>query len=165
LKYFTRQWRHGDCSDHESEATVAAYRAHIDRLLPRLPQSLKTLVQDVSLHDGLIVRGDLDRRRDTFSLELRCGDLHVGYFDLELRYRGVNLGRLDVALLAKQARDPGIEILYDELDVVSEDRYLHSILFSTDDEIQIEFSTFDMTQTVRSDRSIPHVVDRFLEQK
>lgn len=95
MKYFTPEW-HGfgdadlDLSAEEEQAVVAAYRQHVAGLLPSMPPELRDLVQGrISLHDGVVLDARLDGAAKELRLLLRCGDLQVGYYDLELRYGAV----------------------------------------------------------------------------
>jgi hypothetical protein len=111
MKYFTRQWANGELPDEAYDATVRAYADHIAQLLPRLPRPLAILARDVSLHDALVRCVVVDRTSDKICLELLCGDLQAGYYDLDVTYLGVHWETLKEETLARRVRDPGTELL------------------------------------------------------
>ncbi len=153
MKYFAREWATGELSDEESERIVSDYWVHIDTLLPSLPPAVAALARDINLHDGLIHRVLVQPEQRRLELELRCGDLQVGYFDLDLIYSEVRMDLLDIPLLQALARDRQTEVLYDEVDL-DESNYVHRILFWPEGEIAIVFRSLQVIRTPRADRSI-----------
>jgi hypothetical protein len=163
MKYFTREWASGDLSDEQCEEVQASYRRHIESLLPRLPASVVELEKQVSLHDGLVRRVVVDLPARQLTMELRCGDLQVGYRDVDLIYSGVEFATLDLTELASVARDRQTELLYDEFDVDEDRNYIHRILFAPAGEISVKFGSLCLNQTNRPDRSVPYVGDPYQE--
>jgi hypothetical protein len=94
---------------------------------------------------------------------LLCGDLQVGYFDLDLLYRGVSVTDEALAVLAAAARDRRTEILYDEVDLQLRKRYVHRMLLWPSGEADIVFSDLELACRARQDRSLPFVGDPFVE--
>jgi hypothetical protein len=162
MKFFTREWANGELPDDEWAETAAAYRRHLDLLLPSLPESVARLAREINLHDGLIRRVSVDRRADELVLNLRCGDLQTGYFDLDLVYLGVDLSSVDLVTLANCARDPETELVYDEVDLDAQENYLHRILFGPAGEVSIPFSRLQVECTAQPDRSFPPVDDPYV---
>ena len=148
--------------DDEWAESVAAYRRHLDTLLPSLPESVARLAKDANLHDGLIRRVSVDRRGGKLVLNLRCGDLQTGYFDLDLIYLGVDLSSVDLATLAHCARDPRTELLYDEVDLDNQGNLVHRVLFGPAGEVSIPFSRLQVECTAQPDRSFPPVDDPYV---
>jgi hypothetical protein len=163
MKYFTRQWANGELPDEAYDAAVRAYADHIAQLLPRLPKPLAILARDVSLHDALVRCVVVDRTSDKICLGLLCGDLQAGYFDLDVTYLGVHWEALELETLARRARDPGTELLWDELSETSSGHFRHDILFSPNDEVSLEFSGLELRQVGRRDRIPAMVPDRFVQ--
>jgi hypothetical protein len=151
MKYFTLAWHNGELSDAESDSIRQAYRRHIEKLAPQLPSAIAELATQVELHDALIRKVVFDLRRRTLRLELLCGDKQVGYFDLEMHYADVSLGRNALSALQAAAQDAETEVLYDEVDRV-EDGYVHRLLCWPHREIDIQFRQLALHRTPRLDR-------------
>jgi len=162
MKYFTRDFICSSLSDEESEQIRTSYHQHIELLLPNLPESIAELTEKINLHDGLICRVIVDQKTGKLTMELRCGDLQVGYFDLELAYSGVKFSALDLVALAALVRDRRTEILSDELDIDKDNTYIHRILFYPIGEISIHFESINLNQESKPDRNIPFVGDPYV---
>ncbi len=106
MRFFTRQWHNGELSEEESQAVPLRYAAHLETLRPKLPMTLLTLAFGTYLHDGLLRGVGLDRAQRTLAIGLRCGDLHLGYFDVDLVYKEVSLPASSLSELEAAARDP-----------------------------------------------------------
>lgn len=138
MKYFTEAWHSGELDDETFDAVVEDYQQHLASLLPYLPPDVQMLATDVSLHDGLLLKVVADTEQATLLLTLRCGDLQVGYFDLELHYFQAIFTQEEVERLAQSVANPSSELesnmrhrseaLYDELDIEGE-LFVHRILF------------------------------------
>lgn len=148
-------------SDEYWKEVQSSYRQHIESLVPILPKSIAELVKRVSLHDGLICRVAPDQKVGQLILELRCGDLQIGYSDVDIIYSGVDFAALDLVVLAAIARDRQTEVLCDEFDVDADKNFIHRILFHPAGEVSITFTSLDWSQTSRSDRSVTHTDDPF----
>jgi len=159
MKYFTRSWANGEPSDEECEQVRCAYWAHVDGLIGRLPGAVAELATVVNLHDALIRRVTVDVAAQGLRVELRCGDLQRGYFDADLRYWGVPLEETDLVTLEDRARDPGTEVLYDEVDVSEDGQLSHRFLFWPDGELEIRFTAFAMDRLRKNDRIRPRTED------
>ena len=166
MKFFTRGWIYGGWE----KAVVVAYREHVARLSPHLPPDVQALTQ-TNLHDGLIRRLVLDRKAATLLMELRCGDLCVGYFDLDLLYQQATLTPADVEALSVLAlnRARGSEFLYDEVDMEENGFFCHRILAiessreSPLHEVAIIFKGLTLTRTPRENRKFGWRKRRFIE--
>jgi hypothetical protein len=162
MKYFTREWASGMLSERKWESVYPRYRRHIANILPLLPDNIARLETEIIIHDGLIRGVAVNRKPGTLSLELRCGDLQVGYYDLNLHYSGVAFSKLDLSTLATVARDPDTECLYDELDIENK-QYVHRILFYPAGEIEIIFMNLNSEKVSRPDRSYKRMPDPYIE--
>jgi hypothetical protein len=84
LKFFTRNW-------YESSQNVIAskkYAQHLNTIRAQLPPDLVQLSERLPLHDGLFCKALWNPVESMLSLQLRCGDQQVGYFDVTLMYSG-----------------------------------------------------------------------------
>ena len=168
MQFFTREWLSGGLDDAKFEATIPAYEAHLDRILPVLPGTVQALARGVNLHDGLIRSVELRTNRRTLKLALRCGDLQVGYFDVDLVYGGVDWGASNLKELASIARNVHTEVQYDEVDADAtngESRLVHRIIFAPKGEIEIVFATLGLKLVPRRGREVvrtPNVYTRDL---
>jgi hypothetical protein len=137
MRFFTREWPSGLLSEELWRSVSVQYDRHFRNFLPKLPETIAQLGTTISIHDGLIQSAAVDQRTKELHLLLRCGDLQVGYYDLNLHYSGVQFGSLDLATLAAVARDSQVECLHDELDMDENSVYVHRILFTPTGEITI----------------------------
>ncbi len=88
-------------------------------------------------------------------LRLRCGDLRVGYFDLDVHYRGIVPTMADVELLKEAAWDRRTEVLYDELDREPDGVFVHRLLCEGTDggrELTFRFQELALSRTPRQQR-------------
>lgn len=140
MKYFTAAWHRGDLDDEASNRAFEHYQRHLTSLLPNLPPEVRRLATRINIHDGLLWEVAVNLEQGTLRLTLRCGDLQVGYFDLELEYEQVvfvpemteALRELSVVRLDQPSRPYPNEALYDEVD--QEGNFLvHRILFWHED--------------------------------
>lgn len=162
MKYFTSAWHGGDMEDATAESVRPAYWDYIRHLAPRLPSNVRRLAMEINLHDGLIRCITLDRSNASLLLQLRWGDLQVGYFELDLLFTQVELTPEHLTVIAAAVREPKTEVLYDEVDRASNGKFTLRLLFWPYREADIHFSELGMTYTPRSDRHIEHVADRFV---
>jgi hypothetical protein len=165
MRFFTREWHSGVQSDDEAEQAVREYRRQLASILPDLSPALREFGRDSNLHDALIRRVEVGLGATKVRIQLRAGDLASGYFDVGLSYSDVRIDLLDRPVLAVIARDPGTELLYDELDVVDKDVFVHRLLFwPYYREVHIVFSGFSADRVPRPSRAVETVPDRYLEQ-
>ena len=124
MNYFTPEWHRGYVEEHPGKK----YREHLLPLLRQWPTPVRMLANSISLHDGFICKFAWDTQKATLFLRLRCGDLQVGYFDLNLHYFGVLLSPLDWGNLLAISTSRMCSALYDEVDEEN-GRFVHRILF------------------------------------
>ena len=163
MKFFTRSWASGDLPDQEVEEVINRYWGRIDEIEPQLPPRLATLARKISLHDGLIHHVNVDLPEANLTLDLVCGDLQIGYFDLRLQYRCVDWSSVDRKILARRALDEETEVLYDEVDRLADGSYEHRLLFWPEDEVAFRFSNFDFQQKPRPARDFERPTQVYLE--
>lgn len=140
MKYFTPAWHRGDLDDEASNRAFEDYQRHLTSLLPNLPPEVRRLATRINIHDGLLWEVAVNLEMDTLRLTLRCGDLQVGYFDLDLEYEQVDfvpelteaMRKLAVAQLNLPKSRSSNSALYDEVD--RNDAFVvHRILFWHED--------------------------------
>ena len=140
MKYFTPARHSGDFDDEASDRAFEDYQRHLASLLPNLPLEVQRLATSINIHDGLLWKVAANLEQESLRLVLRCGDLQVGYFDLELEYQQVDfvpeltaaLQKLSIVRLEQPSAPYPNEALYDEVD--QEDDFLvHRILFWHED--------------------------------
>ena len=154
MQFFTREVLRSS-EDGMWEATIRAYEAHLNRIAPLLPGTVWTLARGVNVHDGLIRSVEIRTKRRTLKLALRCGDVQVGYFDLDLAYEGVDWAASNLRDLASIARNVRTEALYDEVDTDAtngETRAIHRIIFYPKGEIEVVFATLGLKLLPRRGR-------------
>jgi hypothetical protein len=127
MNYFTPEWHSGEIED-EDNIVYKRYKAHLAPLLPKWLPDVQTLAARINLHDGLIRECSWKPDEAELFLRLRCGDLRVGYFDLDLHYSGVLLSPLEWGTLLLLSANKNSSALYDEVDKEN-GRFVHRILF------------------------------------
>ncbi len=135
MRFFTRAF--DVCEDDEAERILRDYRAHYVRIAGRLPAGC-TVLDALSLHDAVVtgIRAERD-----WAISCVAGDLHRGYYALDMRY--VLPGR-------PMPVPPGLvgdEILRDEFDLAG-GHFVHRMRFAQGTEIEIAFADL----IVRCDR-------------
>jgi hypothetical protein len=104
----------------------------------------------------------LDHELNCLSLELRCGDLAEGYFDLDLTYQNPLFLIGSFKHLAHVANDPESQLLYDEIDK-EPDALIHRLLFWPYAEFDLRFTDLELSRRPVAGRTIPVLVERAVE--
>lgn len=138
MKYFTKEWCSSKLEDQEIEENVKKYETYINEIQKNLPFTLKMLTKSINLHDGIIKKVSYSSEGNSLSIEGIFGDLQVGYFILELLYS--NVSKLEKDVLSSVFKGQKLEVLSDEIELISKNLHAHRILFSTNKEIEITFS-------------------------
>ena len=166
MRYFTQAWQTGSLTDEQHDASLAANGARIEEIKPQLPPDLKKLATyEINLHDGLMRRITLDRPAGTLTIGLRCGDLQVGYFDVDLAYADVDLKMLDPDVLKAIATDPETELLSSEIDLAQRGRFVHRMIFWSRPtrEIEVEFRGLRLLTKLRPSREFVKAKQKYRE--
>ena len=127
-----RDRRHKHC-DHEE-------REDNSQQQQRVPGHTTSTVTPVRSPGSLNLT--IQRKRRTLKLALRCGDLQVGYFDLDLAYGAVDCAASNLRDLASVARNIRSEAQYDEIEIDTtngEARVIHRIIFDSKGQIEVVF--------------------------
>ena len=75
-----------------------------------------------------------NKERNVLKLDLFCGDLQSGYFLLQLHYSDISSWSKNLEKIKKFS-----EIFTDELEITNHNHFIHRMLLSNNEEIQIEF--------------------------
>lgn len=133
-------------ADPQYQQATQAYLAHNREVLPALPESLRAFAGEedaygfVSLHDGRIEWWALALPDRSLTLAVFCGDKQIGYRRLTLQYEGrIELVGTNFAQLAAWLDHPETEMLYDEVDVIAQDRFEHRHLLWPAGEFGVRF--------------------------
>lgn len=152
-------------------ATDASYREHLQKL--DLPRSLRAIADPYLVHDGLIARLTQSDDPSELSLTLRCGWLDVGYSSLKVRYDTPEILDEDLKCLVYVASNTitcrrffGYHAYAHELDLLSDGRFQHSLLFPGVGSVAIRCESMLVRQTPTRSRRLPpyarrYVVERF----
>jgi hypothetical protein len=162
MMFFTREIISGEFADDEVDTICKSYQQHIERILVSSPKEVAELAQ-TNLHDGLIRRAVVDHGVHVLSLALRCGDLQVGYFDVDIQYSGVTLTPQQLQVLARRARDRRTEILADEIDTAADGPFVHRLLFWPDDELEIVFTGLTIEKQDQPSREVANDEKPYIE--
>ncbi len=142
MKYFTEDWCFGKLDDQEWETIERNYHSYIESIYDSLPVTLKILVKNLNLHDGIIKKISFLKKENAFELEGVFGDLGFGYFGLTLKYNDVI--PLNEALLKSTFEDKRLEILSNEIEILDENKYSHKIIFDNGKEFEIKFKNLEL---------------------
>ncbi len=145
MKWFTTEWAGGELSEDEDEARRTDYLSHVQAMLPRLPEALRPFTGEpdemghVTLHDGRVEWWPLDEAR-SFTVQVICGYLQIGYRRLIIQYRGqVEIFGASESDVAGWLNDAETEFRYDEVDVASDGRFEHRFLLWPRGEFGVRF--------------------------
>jgi hypothetical protein len=138
---------------NEWDKATAAYRAHLKRIRSHLPAAATYLCANFSLHDAKLLRVAAHREQPAFGILLqlegssrRPGDL------LDMHYKLVigPTGGVQIKDHQRSKKSPNrnVVVLYDEFDLLEEDRqsFTHSLLLSDDQEIEVRFADLAVHQ-------------------
>ncbi|MBI5362462.1 MAG: hypothetical protein HZA53_04730 [Planctomycetes bacterium] len=151
MKYFTRGWVNGELDDDASEAVVVAYRRRLEAIMPSLPESVRRLAREVSLHDALVeqVRWRPHDRTLTLVFVVTCGPGAPG--TARVVYEGALLGERRLDALRSVARDRDAVLLYDEVDLGEDGGLVHRLLFWPREEVTVDCRVVHVELAPRGD--------------
>jgi hypothetical protein len=142
MKYFTKDWCFSKLADQEIEQRSKSYRDYIQGIYKKLPFVLKLLTHNINLHDGKLEIFYFMRDKKQLIIKGIFGDIELNYFMLEIKYS--NVFNLDAGLLKPIFQNQEIEILSDEIEILSENLFSHRMLFSTQKDIDIQFEEIEL---------------------
>lgn len=127
---------------------------------------MRTFADDIDIHDGLFRSVILDPRRRRLTMKLRCGDLQVGHYNLDMTFDGIALApdmRKRLRLLVNRKKT---EVLYDEIDVTDEKgTYEYRFICWPDGEVDLRFQGFAYKKTAIRGREFVASWPRFRVRK
>ncbi|GAA1767305.1 hypothetical protein [Agromyces humatus] len=140
MKWLTREWASGTLDDSEWDSHWRDYQVHCTAVMPRLRDGAERLVQGVNLHDGQIQSFEY-RPDGALVVRALVGDLQVGYEFVELSFVDAEL-RLEPGATIDSLRfhDAESEIVYDEVDVEADGRFVHRVLLWPQGEYEVVFT-------------------------
>ncbi len=145
MKYFTREWCSGGLSDEENDRIWEDYKKYIKDIYWKLPFVLKILTNDISLHDGIIKKTYFYVKEGVLEFSGIFGDLQIGYFGLNIKYFDVY--KMDTAFLKSLFYKEKAEILYDEIEILPDNKYSHKLIFTNGKEMEIIFNDIELKIT------------------
>ncbi len=152
MSFFTRQWTNGELTEEEFEAAIPAYADHLDQIAGQFTDGVRSLAQEVNLHDGQIESWSYDRGAATFSIRILIGDLQRGYEWLDLDYRGADVVPSEGVLRQIGLDQDGSEVLWDEVHVVGS-RFEHRVLMWPEGEWLVRFAEVSVTRSAAAAES------------
>lgn len=140
MKWLTREWASGAFDDSEWDSQWREYQLHCTAVLPRLRDGAERLVHGINLHDGQIQSFEY-RPDGALAVRVLVGDLQVGYEFVELSFVDAEL-RIEHGATIDSLRfqDAETEILYDEVDVEADGRFVHRVLLWPQGEYEVVFT-------------------------
>jgi hypothetical protein len=133
MKWFTDEWYQGDLNDAECAAVEEDYKQHLLEIREALPPGLRQLAEaggPVSLHDGYFIATTARASGPDLQLDIATGprtDQGQALVHVHLVYRDYELVEPSAEQLFWRARDPKLEILSGEVDVLSDGRFEHRL--------------------------------------
>jgi hypothetical protein len=161
MKYFTKEWSLGRFNDKKSEKAANDYIRYIDGIYNRLSPTLKLLAKNISLHDGIFKFVLLDRKNNVLEIEGVFGDLLFSYYNLNLKYN--ILESIKLINLNEMFSGNKMEILNDEIEIISDEKFSHKFLFDTYQELEILFTDVEMKIKNESSKNFKHQKCQFKE--
>jgi hypothetical protein len=133
MNFFTHvEFDREDLNDKAVRAIFERYARHLKRLKGFLSNHVLELAILEGIDDGLVVSVKQDMRKRTLTLTLRCGNLQIGYYDLRLKYRGVEVSDGDMRLIRHLQRVSRYRwecLTYHELDKTKDGLIEHRFQF------------------------------------
>ena len=148
MKFFTPEWATGVLTDEEFESTEDRYSDYLSDL--NLPAEVLSLAK-TDLHDGLVER--VHEASGTLTVTLVSGDLQRGYLETTITYEAPLAWGANVTLLQFAAKGSDLEVIEHEVDR-HDSGFVHRILFSSHEEIEIAFSSASVSQRPRESRQL-----------
>lgn len=143
MKYFTKEWCFSNLDDREIKKRWNAYKKYIDGIYERLPYVLKILARHLNLHDGRVKNVNFYKNKSVLNINGVFGDQQVGYFFLDIKYFDVsNLNDNKIKSIFNSIK---VEVLSDEIEFLTENLFSHRILFSTKQDIDIQFRDVEIS--------------------
>jgi hypothetical protein len=135
-------------TQHEIEAAhadwehaVDRYERRLRRIRPKLPKSLRYLLDNLYLHDADVL--SIAHNGDTFVIVLQSEVLPKDLVVVTYKLAGKPV--LDFAALPREHCTTHIQWMYDEVDVVSPKKlYSHEILFSNGWHVRLRFRAVEV---------------------
>lgn len=142
MKYFTKEWCFGFLSDSETEMILNNYEEYLSAIYNELPFVLKIIAKNISMHDGILEKAIFFEHEKNLILEGIFGDLQSGYFFLSAKYS--NVRNMSKEVLVNLFDKKKLEIIRDEIELLSPNTYSHKIIFSSKIEIDVIFSDIQL---------------------
>jgi hypothetical protein len=143
MRWFTAENRYTD-DEAAWKKRVAEYERHLEDLTPRLSDGAEQL-PGINVHDGQVQLWEYEAG-ERLRLVLLIGDLQRGYENLTLEYMDADaVGSGDADLATRKLTEPGVEILYDEIDRAGDGRFEHRLLFWPNGELTIRFGSLHVS--------------------
>jgi Protein of unknown function (DUF4085) len=143
MRYFTRKLVEGELTDEETSRAFEEYAQYVSSSLPSLPVEVKELVAENNLHDALILVVERIELEATLSISYLAGE-NRRYKVVAIKYFGVSMTERDFSALVEAARDRRTEVLYDELRLLEDGRFEHSLLLSPAGEFSLAFDRVEL---------------------
>jgi hypothetical protein len=158
VRFFKHNW----FDDPKDEARVPVkYQKYLRRISAALPKQLRRFSREVNVHDGLFRQVVLRPRQASLTIKLRCGDLQVGYQDVDIIFGGVVLPPQDRRQLRLVANRKRTEVLDDEVDIAKEGTFEYRFTCWPDGEVSIGFQGFSYRKTPVKGREFVAANPRF----
>ncbi len=153
MKWFSNAWYHGVKTEEEFEWPYKFYLEHCSHTTPLVPENLRRFLGEqvngrhTWIHDATVVEWE-DSSPDAFTITWDCPHEQTedDFERLTVVYSGnVELFDVDSDQIATWLNDPETEFIFDELEIVGEDRFEHRHLMLPKGDFGVRFSTASVT--------------------
>lgn len=176
MRFFTREFYqkkyHGDELELEAlKDTYADAAKHLENL--NLAPELKAIADPFYVDDALIARVRQGDYPPKLSVELRRGNLQIGYSDLAFDYVSPEVDDASLSALYQVAdrtksarRHYGMDAYCQEFDIEPDGRVVHSIIFHGDSEsgpfvVTVRCQSLKVRERPQDDRDLPPFRERY----
>lgn len=142
MKFFTEEWCSGKLKTSETKKVARDYQAYLDEIYDELPFPIKLLAKHINLHDGILGEIQYSKSSNMLILNGSFGDLETGYFSLQLKYLGIS--NFDLNQVASLCKNQKLEILRDEIELLTTGGYSHRLFFAIKKELEIFFRNLEI---------------------
>ncbi len=144
------------------------YKARLSQVRETFPPALSAVADAWAVDDALIAKLRQSDDPATLELVLRCGNLQIGYFDLDFTYDSPEVSDEHLRALIKVASNIRGNCLFDgwdawvhEVDRLSDGRIEHRIYFHKGGWVAIRCRDLQVVRTEKLDRRLPPYPNRY----
>jgi hypothetical protein len=164
MKFFTKSFYTGRLTEKEFANKIIQYQENLHSIDPFITDEIKKFIKEVNVHDALTKKICINRNPGDLRLELRCGDLQVGYYDVHVSFKEVKISDVVINRWREILNDKDVEILADEINLTEKGKFSYGLIFSSYKDICFEFENLKFIKNGCKGRKFKDYVDRITIQ-